>query len=117
MRIDFRKFFMVSLLAAIAFVTPCTQSFAADSWDTEDETGATEAFRQKLQDEAKDKMADAFKQIRCYQKRMNADQVRQKQKEAGKKATPFTDDTWPDLEAAKGMTDKLGSDLFDGCNN
>ncbi|MDX1922115.1 MAG: hypothetical protein SFW65_03170 [Alphaproteobacteria bacterium] len=116
MRVDFRKFFMVSLFAAVAFVSPCSQSFAA-TYDQEDFQAYTQEFQQKLKDEAKDKMADAFKQIRCYEKRMNADKVRQQQKEAGKKATPYVDDTWPTYDAAKGITDKLGGDLFDGCNN
>ncbi len=112
MRIDFRKLLAVGVLATICAVPSHSQ---AQTHDQEDEMGATQAFEQKMPNEAEEKMKDAFKQIKCYEKRMNADQARKKQKDAGKKATPFTDDTWPDLEAAKGMTDKLGSDLFDKC--
>ena len=116
MRAYFRRVLTVSLLAFVVCIAPCSNSQAA-TYDQEDYTAYTTEFQQKLQEQASQKMKDAFKQIRCYEKRMNDDKERKKQKDAGKKATPFADDTWPDLEAAKGMTDKLGADLFDGCSN
>ncbi len=112
MRIDFRKLLAVGVLAAICAMPSHSQ---ADTYDQEDFQGATQAFEQKMKEQADEKMKDAFKQIKCYEKRMNADAARKKQKEAGQKGTPFTQDTWPDFESAKGMTDKLGSDLFDKC--